>query len=151
MMTSTETRTVTRWLTEVKEVVVEKQVEVVKWKTQWRDREIVRTVTQPNGTTIVEKIVEKSGSNAAETKKEEVKIDEKSKVEVKESVVTTAKLPRYWLGVECEPITAITENVIGSLHIQGGVRLGNWPVFVTGSVPVSGPYGQFTVGLSINF
>ena len=127
--------TVTKTVTQV----VEK--EVVKYKTQFKDRTV--TIDKPSGEKIV--IVEKSGSDSSSTSKTKDNLQVVNKTES----TTHKDTKRCSLGIEYNPLAQ-------RFNLTGHIRLGNLPLWATasvGDVPITGLpiYIRLTTGVRYEF
>lgn len=120
-------------LTQVKFRTRTVEKEVVKWKTKEVVKYKTRTVYKSDGTKIVETCSigtkEKAGSKESHSDKVS-ELEEKTIIEASKPALT-----KYSVGFSANPLDAATTPHDLSLYtVSGGVRIGDWPLFLTGSI-----------------
>lgn len=99
----------------------------VKEVVTYRNRDIVKVVTKPDGTKIETKIVEREGSDTKSATQIVQQVEERK---VSESVVVVKPdRSKYNIGVVYEIDKNITTFSLTKLGITGSVRLGDTPLY----------------------
>lgn len=129
--------------TEYIDRIVTKDVEKVVFKDviKWRNRETVKTITTPSGTTIVKTTKETSGQDSKITGTEKAKEIDKTTV-VSSEITTLPAPPRYLLGVNLTPTGTFSSSSVG-IRLHSSI-----PVYV-GTGVIRNPDSSYKLILSL--
>lgn len=145
------------------QVVKEMQVEVlkteyrdvVKVETQYKDRVITRTVKEvrPDGTSVqTEETVQENEQRDTASRDTRNKVEQGTSVTKETKTEKLSSISRYSLGVSASA-SPLRLSDIAVVTITGGVRLGNWPLFLEGGVGVvpTQPLNVPSVSLGVRY